>query len=302
MMNPDLQDPNWMEIREQQWVAKEKVWKREVNRESLKALKSYFFGGDFEYGNSEKHGDEIATNIQLPFFYHPVQTPERWTQFINKLFEHRWYNSNDRKPIYLPIFKFLSDPCVNFNWDLDTALEFHQFVYGDKFIEDSYEFMGYTSPYPLTRFDVAKSFLTETRLWINGVRNTNDDTVGCYYYDWFVEALEYLPSIYFETYRSRDREIASKQHVFTGFLFTLVYSKYDKSIKSNRRLSKAGRKNRLAFCEKMFDFFLSSDTSPMFNQTIELLEKGFENEGDDYEIPRSTYMPEERDVENPRDY
>jgi hypothetical protein len=298
MMNPDITDPNWITQRKQQWLSIEKEWKCEVSRKSLKVIKEYFFGGEFEYSNEEKHGDEIFDNIVIPFFYHPIQTPERWTAFISELDKHRQFHNKPKAK--LEIFKFCHDPSLMFNWDLQTAIELQEFVFGDSFIAGDYEFMEVTQPYPLSHYNVVKQFLFYSRKWINGVKSISDDTVACYYFDWFVESMRQLPKIYFETYDSRDRETQIKKCIFNQFLFTLVSSKYANTIMRNRKLTKLGKQNRIEYRDKLLKYFSSDDTSPMFNQTIELLEKGFAEEGEDYEIPRNIYMPEERDVPNPQ--
>lgn len=202
MMNPDLNDPDWLEGREVLWLDIADSLADTYSKKQISQMKPIFFEEHFDYGNTDKYGD-AATHHVNAFFWNPVQTPESWARwFTVDLPEWLDYSVESKLNswMYSMAFSKGSDN-HRYGWPTHTAAELFTFCYGEKVTLGPYRFLNHElERHPLlgsTGVEFYTNWLSDMVGWLMGY-NTSSVNVGSQLLPMWLSTLDFINPLYFQ--------------------------------------------------------------------------------------------------------
>ncbi|MBQ0753666.1 MAG: hypothetical protein KBT87_05935 [Gammaproteobacteria bacterium] len=209
-LNPsDINDPEWLAAREAEWKVEAKDLKKWFSKSYLEDVRKYFFGAEFEFSEDSDLKDAVRR-----WNFSPFQSETLWEERIIK-YAHKMLAGYEKKrgviwedklPIAIRSYAggfatTLDDPHEQVRlWGIDKAVALKKLVYGDHFVNGSYEIFGFTVSYPLTPAEFISNWLTGFRRWMMGY--VSDDSGDCLpnrFVSHFIEAYHSLHPLLFGT-------------------------------------------------------------------------------------------------------
>ncbi|MCP4321979.1 MAG: hypothetical protein GY951_03835 [Psychromonas sp.] len=145
MLNPDFNDPNWLQQRQRLWEERKPSLLDCTSKKERVWLKTLFFDPEFDYGNVEKYG-KYAENYFYAFGFSPVQHPQKWQKWFAEDLP-KWLGEQytlDPSRIMWELAFTLHNPGEH--WDDDVYIELFRFCYGDKITTAPYQFLQFDLP------------------------------------------------------------------------------------------------------------------------------------------------------------
>lgn len=213
-MNPDIKDPVWIKQRDTQWKTLQAFLKSSIRRTELMQWRKVFFGDEeYEYRNKRKHG-ENDLNFCMGFLLYPIQTPERWSFLIKDQYPKWWLTEKVFIKNLTELIRSMSnlggEDLRTWGWNLETQVEMHRFLLGDRFVTGDYELCGKTMKYPVYASWFHKLWLGQINSWLGGYI-AYPDVSGRHLIGYWLSCVAYLHPLFFEPRLLRDYAVMIPQ-------------------------------------------------------------------------------------------
>ena len=196
----DIDDPNWIKMRDFQWVRmEEKLIDCRYSKKKQAVLRELFYGRIGSYTDTSLKIIDIDERGYLFIDLNPHQCQENWEWVIKE----GWNEVNPKRlhksevEVYQRFVERFKEDILraNLEWTLDERLTCFKFLFGEVYRRENFSFMGHEINHPLNPYWVLYQLAISINYMLIGFRLLDDLWANLHAFS--IEAFKYVDPLVF---------------------------------------------------------------------------------------------------------